>query len=243
MVPFHNVESVGLRRVVKLGEVQKIVDYLTDGKCFSHTDWKYRFKENSDKMRTGSLMEVAGVLKSLLQLSQTKPLSFREKKMLERARFLLVTELAMAIHHCTVCPDSPVPFLPGSSIYVIRGSLDPEIGGRYSVLSLVGATCYAELASAYPDSMSLRRHGADHPREHRHRAADDRGSRPRRPERGAAPDRVCDRTRLPRTTRHLPARRYRRLTGRRTPHSPFPVLPTECRDLPDRQRDPNVYRD
>ncbi|MGE0406682.1 MAG: CarD family transcriptional regulator [Candidatus Korobacteraceae bacterium] len=96
MVPFHNVESVGLRRVVKNGEVQRIVDYLTDGKCFSHADWKYRFKENSDKMRTGSLMEVAGVLKSLLQLSQTKPLSFREKKMLERARFLLITELAMA---------------------------------------------------------------------------------------------------------------------------------------------------
>ncbi|HVZ60163.1 MAG TPA: CarD family transcriptional regulator, partial [Terriglobales bacterium] len=96
MVPFHSVDSVGLRRVVRNGEVQKIVEYLTDGKCCSHTDWKYRFKENSDKMRTGSLMEVAAVLKSLLQLSQSKPLSFREKKMLERARFLLVTELAMA---------------------------------------------------------------------------------------------------------------------------------------------------
>jgi len=96
MVPFHSVGSVGLRKVVRNGEVQKIVEYLTDGKCCSHADWKYRFKENSDKMRTGSLMEVAAVLKSLLQLSQSKPLSFREKKMLERARFLLVSELAMA---------------------------------------------------------------------------------------------------------------------------------------------------
>src|SRR5512146_170136 len=96
MVPFHNVESVGLRRVIKNGEIQHIVDFLADGKCENHADWKYRFKENSDKMRTGSLLEVAGVLKSLLLLNQTKPLSFREKKMLERARYLLVSELAMA---------------------------------------------------------------------------------------------------------------------------------------------------
>lgn len=95
-VPFHNVGSVGLRPVVKNGEVNKILTFLTDGKCDSNTDWKYRFKENSDKMRTGSLLEVAIVLKSLLSLAQSKPLSFREKKMLERARYLLVTELAMA---------------------------------------------------------------------------------------------------------------------------------------------------
>jgi CarD family transcriptional regulator len=96
MVPFHNVTSVGLRRVVKNGEIQKILEYLTDGKCESHSDWKYRFKENSDKMRTGCLMDVAAVLKSLLQLGQQKPLSFREKKMLERARFLLVSEIAIS---------------------------------------------------------------------------------------------------------------------------------------------------
>ena len=47
-------------------------------------------------MRTGSLVEVAGVLKSLIALHQAKPLSFREKKMLERARYLFVSELAMA---------------------------------------------------------------------------------------------------------------------------------------------------
>src|SRR5579871_4684771 len=95
-VPFNNVGSVGLRPVVKTGEVTKILNFLMDGKCDNHTDWKYRFKENSDKMRTGSLLEVAVVLKSLLLLAQTKPLSFREKKMLERARYLLVSELAMA---------------------------------------------------------------------------------------------------------------------------------------------------
>jgi len=96
MVPFHNVNSVGLRRVVRNGEIQKILDFLTDGECTNNADWKYRFKENSERMRTGSLLEVASVLKSLLTLNQSKPLSFREKKMLERARYLLVSELAMA---------------------------------------------------------------------------------------------------------------------------------------------------
>jgi CarD family transcriptional regulator len=96
MVPFHNVNNVGLRRVVKNGEIQKILEFLTDGDCANSADWKDRFKENSEKMRTGSLLEVAAVLKSLLMLNQSKPLSFREKKMLERARYLLVSELSMA---------------------------------------------------------------------------------------------------------------------------------------------------
>ncbi|MBZ5566653.1 MAG: CarD family transcriptional regulator [Acidobacteriia bacterium] len=96
MVPFNNVANVGLRRVIRNGEAQKVIDFLTDGKCCNHSDWKYRFKENSEKMRTGSLLEVAAVLKGLLLLAQSKPLSFREKKMLERARYLLVSELAMA---------------------------------------------------------------------------------------------------------------------------------------------------
>ena len=82
--------------MIRNGEVQKILDFLADGKCENNADWKYRFKENSDKMRTGSLLDVAIVLKGLLLLAQTKPLSFREKKMLERTRYLLVSELAMA---------------------------------------------------------------------------------------------------------------------------------------------------
>jgi CarD family transcriptional regulator len=96
MVPFQNAEAVGLRRIVQNADAEKILEYLSDGKCESSSDWKNRFKENSDKMRTGSLLEVAVVLKGLLVLAAQKPLSFREKKMLERARFLLISEMAMA---------------------------------------------------------------------------------------------------------------------------------------------------
>lgn len=96
MIPFSNAGNVGLRRVVKNGDVQKILDFLSSGDAASNGDWKDRFKENSDKMRTGTLFETAVVLKSLLILHHTKPLSFREKKMLDRARYLLVSELAMS---------------------------------------------------------------------------------------------------------------------------------------------------
>jgi len=95
-VPFRNANAVGLRPVVKNGDILKILAYLEDGECDSNVDWKNRFRENSDRMRTGSLLDVAAVLKSLLMLDRSKPLSAREQKMLERARYLLVSELAMS---------------------------------------------------------------------------------------------------------------------------------------------------
>ena len=96
MVPHTNACAVGLRPVIRNGETAQVLSYLEKGKCNSHHDWKHRFKENSERMRTGSLIEVAAVFKSLVSLSRTKPLSFREKKMLERAKFLIVSELATA---------------------------------------------------------------------------------------------------------------------------------------------------
>src|SRR5947207_15819051 len=96
MVPQSNAGTVGLRSVIRSKESTEVLGFLEKGKLNSHHDWKHRFKENSERMRTGSLIEVAAVLKSLVALSRTKPLSFREKKMLERAKYLLISELATA---------------------------------------------------------------------------------------------------------------------------------------------------
>jgi CarD family transcriptional regulator len=95
MVPMSNVASVGLRHVAKSREVAEVLEYLQGGAIKASPDWKGRFKENSDKMRNGSLLQVAEVFKSLLVLSQAKPLSFREKRMLDRAWQLMVDEIAM----------------------------------------------------------------------------------------------------------------------------------------------------
>ena len=94
MVPFSHVDQVGLRKVMRNGEVSRMLIYLASGECKNCPDWKNRFKENSVKMQNGSLQEVAEVLKNLVMLQKDKPLSFREKKMLDRARIMLVSELA-----------------------------------------------------------------------------------------------------------------------------------------------------
>jgi CarD family transcriptional regulator len=96
MVPFSHVEELGLRKVTRNGEVARVLAFLSAGRCRSKSDWKDRFKENCEKMRAGSLLEIAEVLKTLLILQAEKPLSFREKKMLDRARQMLVTEVSVS---------------------------------------------------------------------------------------------------------------------------------------------------
>ena len=93
-VPQQNAGDVGLRHCISQGDARKIFVMLGDGTIDQQANWKGRFKENSDKMRTGSLYEVAVVLKGLTFLSRKKALSFREKRMLDRAKFLLVSEIA-----------------------------------------------------------------------------------------------------------------------------------------------------
>ena len=94
LVPIDNVEGVGLRGAIASSEVKKLFILLGNGEIDNHQNWKGRFKDNSDKMRTGSIYDVIDVLKNLNFLSQTKNLSFREKRMLDRARFLVVSEVA-----------------------------------------------------------------------------------------------------------------------------------------------------
>ena len=96
MVPFSHVTDVGLRKVTKCSEINRVLIYLASGHpCCAH-DWKDRFKENSDKMKGGSLLEIAEVFKALVIIRTGKPLSFREKKMLERARSMLILETSVA---------------------------------------------------------------------------------------------------------------------------------------------------
>jgi CarD family transcriptional regulator len=94
LVPLANVDGVGLRRAIGDEEVERLFGLLGDGKIDNHQNWKGRFKDNSDKMRSGSIYEVAHVLKSLTFLAKSKSLSFREKRMLDRAKFLIISEVS-----------------------------------------------------------------------------------------------------------------------------------------------------
>src|SRR5207244_12437615 len=96
-VPVSNVDVVGLRCAISDKEVERLFCLLGDGKIDNHQNWKGRFKDNSDKMRSGSIYEVADVLKSLTFLSKSKSLSFREKRMLDRAKFLIISEVSEVV--------------------------------------------------------------------------------------------------------------------------------------------------
>jgi CarD family transcriptional regulator len=94
LVPVANASEVGLRSPISSGECELLLKSLADDFSTPTHDWKDRFKDFSEKMRTGDIFEAADVLKNLTFLSHLKPLSFREQRMLERARYLVVSELA-----------------------------------------------------------------------------------------------------------------------------------------------------
>jgi CarD family transcriptional regulator len=96
MVPVDNTQAVGLRKVLTRRQTTHVMKTLKDGEVTTYDDWKGRFQANSEKMRTGDIRAVAEVLKSLTMLNEVKPLSYRERRMLDRARFLLISELAEA---------------------------------------------------------------------------------------------------------------------------------------------------
>ncbi len=94
MVPKDNLALVGLRPLGDKAQIQTLFEILEDGQIDTYKDWKGRYKQNLDKMKTGQLREVAEVLKNLCLVSQKKSLSFREKKMFERAKYFIVSEVA-----------------------------------------------------------------------------------------------------------------------------------------------------
>ena len=95
MVPKQNLDLVGLRPLCATAEIAVCCSaILRDGNIDTYKDWKGRYKQNLDKMKTGMLSEVAKVLKNLRLVSSKKSLSFREKKMYERAKYFIVSEVA-----------------------------------------------------------------------------------------------------------------------------------------------------
>lgn len=96
MVPVQNSKAVGLRKLVSRARVRSVLDRLRDAAVEVPQDWKGRYQENQDKMRSGDIELVAEVLKNLTYLNSVKTLSYRERKMLDRARLLVVSELAEA---------------------------------------------------------------------------------------------------------------------------------------------------
>ena len=102
LVPVKNAVEIGLRKPVTAYECDTIIKALSEDCSDIPSDWKVRSKIYSDILRRGLLPEVADVFKKLTYLSRTKPLSFREQRLLEKARYLVISELA-AVCQNTEC--------------------------------------------------------------------------------------------------------------------------------------------
>lgn len=97
MIPRENADKVGLRKVIGAKEVPKVYQVLGKKDIqFENQTWNRRFREYTEKINSGSLLEVAEVMRDLFILKAAKDLSFGERKMLDTAKSLLVKELAVA---------------------------------------------------------------------------------------------------------------------------------------------------
>jgi CarD family transcriptional regulator len=97
MIPTSNVKAVGMREIISSAEAEEVFKILRKKeKVVESTTWNRRYREYMEKIKTGSVFEVAKVLRDLYLLKGDKDLSFGERKMLDTARSLLVKEISIA---------------------------------------------------------------------------------------------------------------------------------------------------
>jgi CarD family transcriptional regulator len=100
LVPVANASAVGLREVICEDEILEIFDILRERTiAFDNQTWNRRYRGFMDKIKTGSIYDVAEVLRDLYRLKTDKQLSFGERRMLDTARTLIVKEIAIARNH------------------------------------------------------------------------------------------------------------------------------------------------
>lgn len=96
LIPSSSIAENGIRRPIPEASIKKVYQFLRTGDVDVTMNWKGRYKELINLMKSGTLLDMALVLKSLYYLSLLKPLSFREKKMMEKTKELIVSEIGEA---------------------------------------------------------------------------------------------------------------------------------------------------
>lgn len=97
MVPVDNVEEVGVREVVDEAGMEEVMEVLKRDKSEMSNNWNRRFRANMDRIKSGDIYEIAGVVKNLMLRDVEKPLSTGERKMLNDAKQMLVSEMVLVL--------------------------------------------------------------------------------------------------------------------------------------------------
>jgi len=95
LVPVHAIRDAGLRPIVGRDVASRVFELLSEGATIEQGNWNRRYRSNLEKLKSGDIFELAAVVRNMTRRDQEKGLSTTEKKMLENARQLLVSELAM----------------------------------------------------------------------------------------------------------------------------------------------------
>lgn len=99
MIPTNNSDTVGLRSIISPAEAERVFEILKERNVVIEAQpWNQRYRQYMEKIKTGSVFKIAGVLRDLYLLKEDKELSFGEKKMLDTAKNLLMKEIALANH-------------------------------------------------------------------------------------------------------------------------------------------------
>lgn len=96
MIPTKNSDTIGIRAIIQKKEIKKVLDILAKDENTSADDWKERYQANIDKVKSGSITEVAEVARDLYRRGTTKELSIMERKLYENAYQLITYEIAMS---------------------------------------------------------------------------------------------------------------------------------------------------
>jgi CarD family transcriptional regulator len=96
MIPINNGEGVGLREVVDWEGVERVLSILRQQCSAMSPNWNRRYRANLEKIKSGNIYEVAEVVRNLIKRDREKGLSSGERKMLENARQILISELVLA---------------------------------------------------------------------------------------------------------------------------------------------------
>ena len=95
MVPTDKAEEIGVRSIIDKNDVSKVLNILEENETEMSDNWNKRYRDNMDKMKSGNIYEVADVVRNLSFKQKEKGLSTGEKKMLNNAKQILVSELVL----------------------------------------------------------------------------------------------------------------------------------------------------
>jgi len=98
MIPVDNIEEIGIREVIKDEEVDKVIDILKGSGTRMPQNWNRRYRANMEKIKSGDIYEIATVVRNLMLRDSEKTLSTGERKMLNSAKQMLISEIVLAIN-------------------------------------------------------------------------------------------------------------------------------------------------